>query len=163
MRAATGAGSRRASYPWLQRWDLVAGAEVPPEIYRLEDLAAPATPVPALDGRFVVAVDGDRLVGGSYAEGRDAWRTVWAFDLAGKRAGPAVTGAPITSVAIGAWPAVFIARADGTVSLVDLESGDPLCPALQLPAPARDMAVAGRRDLIVGTGTDVARFRPPTG
>ncbi|RKR88334.1 hypothetical protein BDK92_2647 [Micromonospora pisi] len=131
-----------------------------PELFRLEDLAAPE-PLPGLAGGFVAAMDGDRLVCGSYAEPWNAWRTAWARDLTGQRLGPDVTGEVITSVAVADWPAVYMARADGTVSLVDLESGDELCPALRLPTKAASLAVAPGGDLIVGYGPHVARFRPP--
>lgn len=235
VRAATGAGSGRSPYPWLQRWDLETGDEkeppskldVPqvrhvekavvrgepvlvvvhrgllqlrrtadgtvfdevrkhrgtfrlvtgvseqrpiavvsaldlhPEIFHLDDLAAPPSPVPGLDGGYVVAVEGNHLVSGSLAERRDAWRTAWGRDLSGHRVGPGVTGTPITSVAIAGWPAVYIARIDGTVSLVDLESGEELCPALRLPTAAGGIAVVGVRGLIVAFGSDVARLEPP--
>jgi WD40 repeat protein len=132
----------------------------PPEVFRLDQLSAPPSPVPSLDGSFVAALDGTRLVAGSLAERRSGWRTAWACDLSGRPLGPAVVGAPITSVAIATWPAVFIARTDGTVSLTDLESGQELCPALQLPAEPRSIATDDL-DVLVGVGVDVARFTPP--
>ncbi|MFD6640354.1 WD40 repeat domain-containing protein [Micromonospora chalcea] len=132
----------------------------PPEVFRLDRLSAPPSPMPGLDGGFVAALDGTRLVAGSLAERRSGWRTAWACDLTGRPLGPEVVGAPITSVAIATWPAVFIARADGTVSLIDLESGQELCPALQLPAEPRSIAIDDL-DVLVGVGADVARFTPP--
>ncbi|NUT32081.1 MAG: hypothetical protein HOV79_03300 [Hamadaea sp.] len=134
----------------------------PPEVVRLEQLSAPPSPVAGLDGGFVAAVEGTRLVAGSLAQRRSGWRTVWACDLAGRPVGPEIVGAPIAAVAIAAWPATFIARADATISLTDLESGRDLCPALHLPAEPRTIAT-DRGDLIVGVGTDLARFTPPVG
>jgi hypothetical protein len=142
---------------------VVSALDRHPEVFQLEDLAAPPVPVPGLDGGFVIAVHGDHLVTGSLAEPYDAWRTVWARDLSGGPAGPPVTGAPVTAVAVAAWPAVYIARIDGTVSLVDLASGAEVCPALRLPDPAAGIAVAADGDLVAGFGAEVARFHPPAG
>ncbi|XVU26022.1 hypothetical protein ACQPZJ_02880 [Actinoplanes sp. CA-054009] len=132
-----------------------------PQLFWLDDLAE-AVRLPHADGEFVAAMDGDRLVCGSYAEPWNKWRTAWAGDLSGRRLGPDVTGEVITAVATAGWPAVFIGRADGTVSLVDLEAGGELVPALRLPSPARGLVVADGGDVIVAYGGQVARFRPPT-
>ncbi|GAA0513390.1 hypothetical protein Ade02nite_89490 [Paractinoplanes deccanensis] len=139
------------------------------QLFRLADLVAPERLPAGRDGEFVDAMAGTRLLCGSYAEPWDAWRTAWARDLSGNRLGPEVTGEVITAVAIAEWPAVYIARADRTVSLIDMESGAELCPALRLPARARSLAVmadaAGSRerpDVVVGFGLEVARFRPPS-
>jgi WD40 repeat protein len=135
----------------------------PPQVFRLERLREPPVSIPDLDGGFVAAMSGDRLIVGSLAERRTGWRTLWSSDLSGRRLGPDIGGPPITSVAVAAWPGTYIARADGTVALIDLESGDRLCPDLQLPTEARTIAAAQDGDLLVGTGTSVARFRPKAG
>ncbi|WP_405098227.1 hypothetical protein [Micromonospora sp. NBC_01412] len=140
---------------------MVSAIDRPPEVFRLEELTAPPSSVPGLHGGFAAALDGTRLVAGSLTERRTGWRTVWTCDLSGHPLGPDIGGPPITSIAIATWPAAFIARADGTVSLTDLESGHDLCPVLQLPAEARSIATADDGDLLVGVGTDVARFKPP--
>lgn len=140
---------------------VISAIDHPPKVFRLEELAAPPVPVPGLHGGFAAAMDATRLVAGSLAERRSGWRTVWACDLSGRPLGPDIVGRPITSVAIATWPAVFIARTDGTVSLTDLESGQDLCPALQLSAEACSIATAGDGDLLAAIGTDVARFKPP--
>ncbi|XVU26020.1 hypothetical protein ACQPZJ_02870 [Actinoplanes sp. CA-054009] len=131
-----------------------------PQLFWLENLAE-AVRLPHADGEFIAAMDGDRLVCGSYAEPWNKWQTAWAGDLSGRRLGPAVTGEVITAVAVAAWPAVYIARADRTVSLVDLESGRELAPALHLPKRARSLVVVDGRDVIAGFGLEVARFEPP--
>jgi hypothetical protein len=130
-----------------------------PEIFRLEALAEPPVPITRLDGAFVGALDGGRLIAGRLDEWRNG-KTLWACDLSGHRLGPDLTGPPFTGYAVATWPEVYIARADGTVSLVDVVSGRALCPALQLPTAARGIATTGG-DLLVGFGIDVARFRPP--
>ncbi|MEU8815456.1 hypothetical protein [Actinoplanes sp. NPDC048796] len=132
-----------------------------PQLFWLEDLTE-AVRLPHADGEFMAAAEGDRFVCGSYAEPWNKWQTAWAGDLSGRRRGPAVTGEVITAVAVAAWPLVYLARQDRTVSLVDLESGAEVVPALRLPTAARTLAVTDGRDVIVGFGLTVARFRPPS-
>jgi hypothetical protein len=140
---------------------VISAVDRPPDVFRLEELAVPPSPVLGLSGGFAAALDGPYLVAGSLAERQSGWRTVWSCDLSGDPLGPDIIGPPITSVAIATWPAVYIARTDGTVSLTDVESGHDLCPALQLPTDARSIATADNGDLLVGLGTDLARFKPP--
>ncbi|WP_327003205.1 WD40 repeat domain-containing protein [Dactylosporangium sp. NBC_01737] len=132
----------------------------PPMVFHLDDMTAPPRPVPQLDDDFVAAVAGTRVVTGLFAPGRDGWRVVRGRDLAGTWRGPDVEGAAISSVAIAAWPAVYVARADGTVSLTNLETGADLCPRLELPIAPRSIAATDDGDLIVAFGADLARFRP---
>ncbi|MDG4832085.1 WD40 repeat domain-containing protein [Solwaraspora sp. WMMD1047] len=140
---------------------VVSALDRVPEIFQLEDLAVPPSPIEGLRGCFAAAVAGQRLLAGSLAERQSGWRTVWACDLSGEPIGPDLHGAPITSVAVAGWPAVYVARSDCTVSLTDFESGRDFCPALHLPAAARSIAVDSNGDLLVGVGADVARFAPP--
>lgn len=140
---------------------VVSALDRPPDVFLLEDLAMPPSSVHGLRGGFAAAVAGRYLIAGSLAERQSGWRTAWACDLSGEPLGPDVQGPPITSVAVASWPAVYVARTDGTVSLTDLESGRDLCPALYLPTEARNITVAGNGDLLVGVGADVARFAPP--
>jgi len=86
---------------------------------------------------------------------------------------PVRSAAPIAAAAGRSWPAVYLARTDGTVSLTDLETGLDLCPAMQFPRRVTALAVIGGAgadaragadadigDLIVGFGSDLARIRP---
>jgi WD40 repeat protein len=132
-----------------------------PVAYRLDDLAAPPLPLPDIAGDFIVAMNEVRLVAGCFAEDASGWRSVRAWDLSGNCLGPYIHGPRVTSVAIARWPAVYIARLDGTITLTDVTTGEDRCPPLQLPIGARDIAATADGDLLAGFGLDIARFRPP--
>lgn len=139
---------------------VVSSFDGPPAMYRLDDLYAAPVRLPELGDNFIAAVDGPRLVTGRFGADRSGWRTVRARNLSGDRLGPDIDGPRITSVALAAWPAVYIARIDGSVTLTDLETGRDRCPPLRLPVAARSIAATDDGDLLAGFGTDVARFHP---
>ncbi|WP_157411580.1 WD40 repeat domain-containing protein [Actinoplanes rectilineatus] len=135
----------------------------PPEIFRLDDLKVPPESIDRLDGYFVEAMDGDHFLVGNFADRAGGRRTMWASGLTGEPVGPDLIGPPVVSLAIVSWPAAYIARDDGTVSLVDVESGDQLCSPLQLPESPSSIAVTEDGDLLAAVGNNVIRTRPPHG
>lgn len=129
--------------------------------YFLDGLSPSAFAVPHVGTDFVVDLVEGRIVMGANDEKR-IWRTIRGWDLAGASLGPVVRReAGITAVALSGWPEAFVATLDRMVSLVNLETGLEVCPALRLPRTAHALAVTADGDLIAGFGSDVARFRPP--
>ncbi|MFD8482772.1 WD40 repeat domain-containing protein [Kitasatospora sp. NPDC059673] len=85
-----------------------------------------------------------------------------AWDHTGRPAGPEIDGpTPVTAVAGLTWPELYVARADSTLTLVDLSTGKPSTPPLLLPAPATCLAAIADEGVVVGFGHDVALVRPP--
>ncbi len=122
------------------------------------------SPMMRLDAEndFVLGLAGTRVVTGYFDDGSTGWRAVRAWHLSGQRVGPEVRAdAEVTSVAVAQWPGVYIARADGTVTLTDLQTGQDLCPSLLLPRRPNAIAVADDGNLLAAFGSDVALFQPP--
>jgi hypothetical protein len=78
--------------------------------------------------------------------------------------GPVVRSeAEVIAVTPATWPAVYIARVDGFVSLTELTTGADLCPPMLLPRTPRALAVTDDDGLAVAFGNDVAMVYPPLG
>ncbi|SNY60166.1 hypothetical protein SAMN05421748_12164 [Paractinoplanes atraurantiacus] len=95
----------------------------------LDDLTAPPLVVPAVGDDVAIAAVGSRVV----VRRRDgaaprAWDTSGNLLAAGVR-----RPSPVTHAAVRSWPQVYVAHADDTVSLVDLEAGRDVGPPLLLP------------------------------
>ncbi|MFG1603990.1 WD40 repeat domain-containing protein [Actinoplanes sp. NPDC049265] len=122
----------------------------------LDDLVAPPIELPpAGDDVVVHALAGERVI-------VSTGRLLRAWTLAGELFGPVVPGpADLTGVVERSWPQMYVARADRTVTLLDLETGRPVAPPITLPRRPGPMAVTGDGDLVVGFGSDVARVTPP--
>jgi WD40 repeat protein len=134
----------------------------PLERYALDDLKAAPVIIPEAGDGSVLAVAGPFVVTGHRHRQYGPLRTVRVWDVSGQRFGTDVRGdADITAAAVRTWPSAYIGRADGTVSLTDLETGEDLCRPLLLPSRPITLTVASDGDLIVGFGSDLARFRPP--
>lgn len=115
-------------------------------VYTLDDLTVTLSQTGTAT---VLAASGPHLV-----------TTDGVWHLSGARVGPALP--EIVLAAPHTWPAAFLARADGTISLADLETGADLCPPVHLPTAPRAMTVTPDGDLIVAYGSDLARLHPPT-
>lgn len=134
----------------------------PLRVHDLEDLAAEPTVVPEAGHDVVLDMVGSRIITGRVDDPYSGPTTVRVWTAAGERVGAEIGGtAVVVAAAVREWPAVYIARADGTVALTDLETGRDLCPAVLLPAKPTSLAVTRDRELIVGFGSDVARIAPP--
>jgi hypothetical protein len=145
-------------------WAAVSAVSTPVTVCSLDDPAALLRTVPETVGDVVLAVSASYIVTAGSGGGREGLRVVRAWRVTGERAGPDIWDeAEITAAAVRVWPAVYIARADRTVSLTDVETGRELCGRLLLPARPSALAVAPDGDLVVGFGADVACVSPPVG
>jgi WD40 repeat protein len=134
----------------------------PMTLHPLDDLTAPPTIVPEAGDDIVLAIAGPQILAAHFDDERTRANTLRVWNASGDRLGPAVrTGAAVTSAAVRSWPAVYVGRADGTVSLTDVAEGRDLCAPLLLPARPSALAVMNNGDLVVAFGSDVARVRPP--
>ena len=134
----------------------------PLTLHALDDPAAPPIVIPQAGNDVVLALAGDRIIVARFDRDRVRPRTLRAWTLAGDQAGPSVPGpADIVSAAERAWPEMYVARADATVHLLDMDTGREVCTPTRLPRRPGPMAVTGDGDLVVGHGSDVARLRPP--
>jgi WD40 repeat protein len=132
-------------------------------LYTLDDLAAPPIIVPEAGDDIVLDVVGQHVVAAHFEYERSRPDTVRVWHISGSRIGPDIRGStPVTTAAVRTWPAVYIGRADGTVSLTDMETGRDLCSPVLLPTRPNTMTVTSG-DLVVGFGSDLARLRPPVG
>ncbi|WP_158581419.1 WD40 repeat domain-containing protein [Actinomadura spongiicola] len=131
-------------------------------IHALDDLAATPVIVPEAGDDVVFDIVSPYIVNGHRDHEYGNPRTVRVFTVSGDRFGAELRGtADVTAVAVRTWPTAFIGRADGTVTLTDLETGRDLCPRLLLPSRPKTLNVTDEGDLIVAFGSDLARFRPP--
>ena len=134
----------------------------PLTLHALDDPAAAPIVIPQAGNDMVLAVAGDRVIVARFDRDLIRPRTLRAWTLAGDPAGPILPGpADIVAAVERAWPQMYVARADGTVLLLDLETGKELCEPMRLPRRPGAMAVTGDGDLVVGYGSDVAHLRPP--
>ncbi|MFI0480924.1 WD40 repeat domain-containing protein [Actinomadura sp. 9N215] len=134
----------------------------PMTLHALDDLTLTPIIIPEAGDDIVLDVAGPHVVAGHAVHERGGPTTVRVWNVSGGRFGADVRGpAEVTSAAVRAWPTAYIGRADGTVSLTDLETGGDLCPPVLLPSRPNAMTVTGDGDLIVGFGADLARLRPP--
>jgi WD40 repeat protein len=130
----------------------------PMTVYTLHDLTAPPVTLPHATDDVALCLVGPHII----TTRTDIPHAVRAWHIDGWWVGVDLRGdAEVTAVACHTWPAVFVGRADGTVCLSDLETGDDLCPPLRLPTRPTAMTVTAHGDLIVGFGSDLARVRPP--
>ena len=131
----------------------------PMAVYSLDDPAAPAVVIPEAGDAVVLAIVGGHVVSAGDRVARDVVR---AWHVSGRRVGPDLRGGAWVTAAAGRdWPAVYVGRADGTVTLTDVVSGRESCPPLMLPIRPAVLAVTSDGDMVVGFGSDVARVRPP--
>ncbi|RKS68418.1 WD40 repeat protein [Actinomadura pelletieri DSM 43383] len=131
-------------------------------VQALDDLAATPVIVPEAGDDVVFDIVGPHIVTGHRDHEYGNPRTVRVFTVSGDRFGTELRGtADITAVAVRTWPTAFIGRADGTVTLTDLETGRDLCPRLLLPSRPKTLNVTDEGDLIVAFASDLARFHPP--
>jgi len=136
----------------------------PMTLYTLDDLAASPIIVPEAGDDVVLDIVGPHVVAAHYDYEPTRPNTVRVWDISGSRIGPDIRNSTEVTTAAGrAWPAVYIGRADGTVSLTDMETGRDLCPPVLLPTRPNTMTVTSNGDLVVGFGSDLARLRPPVG
>ncbi len=134
----------------------------PLTLHALDDPAAPPIVIPRAGNDVVLALAGDRVIVARFDRERSRPRTLRAWNPAGEPAGPAVPGpADIIAAAERSWPELYVARADGTVLLLDMETGREVCAPARLSRRPGPMAVTGDGDLVAGFGSDVARLRPP--
>lgn len=135
----------------------------PVTVYALDGLTSPTT-IPDIGSDFVVDLVASRLVTGAATDVKIGWRTIRSWDLAGRRCGPDIHfDAEIIAVKSRYWPAAYVACADRSVSLVDLQSGVQMCAPMLLPIMPNSLAVTNNGELVVGFGNDVALVRPPAG
>ena len=133
-------------------------------LYSLDDLAAPPIIIPEAGDDIVLDVVGPHVVAAHFDDERSRPDTVRVWHISGRQIGPDIRGsAAVTAAAARTWPAVYIGRVDGTVSLTDMETGRDLCPPVLLPTRPSTMTVTSNGDLVVGFGSDLARLRPPVG
>lgn len=128
----------------------------PLAVYTLDDLSAPPSVIPQAGDDVALCMTGPHII---TVHASNVLR-VWRGD--GDQIGADIAGmAPITAAVARSWPAAYIGRADGTVALTDLETGEDLCPPMLLPTAPSTMAITAEGDLLVGFGSDVARLHPP--
>ncbi|MEU8798976.1 WD40 repeat domain-containing protein [Spirillospora sp. NPDC048819] len=128
----------------------------------LDDLEAPSIALPEVGNDVVLSIFASHIVTGHFDEGRSGLHTIRVWNASGDSVGPKVrVRAEVTALAVRAWPSVYIGRADGRISLTDLNTGAELCPPMLLPRRPNTLNVTGGGDLIVGFGSDLARVRPP--
>jgi hypothetical protein len=134
----------------------------PMTVYALDDLTAQPITITKARNDVALAVVGPHVVAAHFDYERSRPNTVHVWHFSGRRIGPDILGeTEVTAAAGQVWPAVFIGRADGTVSLIDVKSGRDLCPPMLLPTRPNTMTTTANGDLVVGFGSDVARVRPP--
>ena len=125
-------------------------------VVRLDDPGAPPILLPQAGDDVLLAVAGERLVTVSSLP-----RAVRVWSLAGDQVGPAVPVLPgLVGAVVRAWPELYVAYADGTVTVLDLDAGREIGPPVRLPARPGPMAVTGDGDLVIGYGSTVSRLRP---
>ncbi|GLY05027.1 WD40 repeat domain-containing protein [Actinoplanes sp. NBRC 101535] len=119
-------------------------------IHDAGDLGIGPTVIPAREDDVVLTVSGPYIV----TRGR-------VLDTSGHtvRAGiRRLTDATLATVR--AWPQVYLAHEDGTISLTDLLTGEDLTPPMTLPSMPISIAATTDGDLLVGYGSDTARLSP---
>ncbi|MET0425844.1 MAG: hypothetical protein ABW046_18385 [Actinoplanes sp.] len=130
----------------------------PLTVHRLDDPAAPPIVLPQAGDDVLLDVAGERLITAGQLP-----RTVRVWSLTGDLVLPAVPIPPgLVGAVVRAWPELYVAYADGTVTLLDLEAGRTIGAPFRLPARPGPMAVTGDGDLVIGYGSAVARLRPRT-
>lgn len=143
-------------------WVAISSYTQPMMLYALDDLTAPPIVIPEAGSDRVLDLVGPHVVAARFNYEREMPKTLRVWDLSGRRVGPDIRStAEITSAAGRAWPAVYVGRADGTVSLTDVETGRDLCHPMLLPDRPHDLTVTGDGGLLVAFGSDVARVHPP--
>ncbi|WP_405008907.1 WD40 repeat domain-containing protein [Kitasatospora sp. NBC_01539] len=136
--------------------------EEPARLFDLDDPSSAPEIVPGTEDHPVLALLDGRLVtvrSEDAAEGATALR---AWDRTGRPAGPEIDGpAAVTAVAGLGWPELYVARADRTLTLIDLRTGEPSTRPLLLPGAAVCLAATADGGVAVGFGQDIALVRPP--
>ncbi|MFI7699347.1 WD40 repeat domain-containing protein [Nonomuraea sp. NPDC049480] len=141
----------------------LSGYGRPMTLHALDDLTAPSITIPDADDDVVLAFAGPGVVAAHTVPGHGRPDTVRVWSVSGTRIGPDIRGTTeVTTATERAWPAVYVGRADGTISLTDLETGHDLCHPIILPTRPIALVVTGDGDLIAGFGSDLARVRPPS-
>ena len=131
-------------------------------VYALDDLPAEPSLVAARADEVVLDAAGPYFISMRQKRAQMGGSTLRGWLFSGRPVGPAITSkSTITSVAVQSWPAVCLGRADGSVSLIDLESGDELCQPIYLPSRPNAMAALANGGIAIGFGGDVACVRPP--
>ncbi|GJF31832.1 hypothetical protein KNE206_45320 [Kitasatospora sp. NE20-6] len=134
----------------------------PARLFDLDDPSPTSEIVPGTEDHPLLALLDGRLVTvhSEYtAEGATVLRT---WDRTGRPAGPELDGpAAVTAVAGIRWPELYVARADRTLTLIDLSTGRPSARPLLLPGAAVCLAATADGGVVVGFGQDVALVRPP--
>ncbi|GAA1763857.1 WD40 repeat domain-containing protein [Luedemannella helvata] len=118
--------------------------------------------IPEVGSDFVVDLSGNYLITGSMDHQRSDWRSIRSWGLSGIRVGPEIRfDAEIIAARAVSWPAAYVACADRSVTLVDLQTGKRLCPPMLLPIAPNSLAVTATGQLLVGFGNDMALVQPP--
>jgi len=148
--------SRATGFAAGETYVALSSLSQPLTVHRLDDPAAPPVVLPQAGDDVLLAVAGERLVTASSLP-----RTVRVWSLTGDLVLPAVPIPPgVVGAVVRAWPELYVAYADGSVTLLDLEAGREVCPPIRLPARPGPMAVTGDGDLVIGYSSAVARLRP---
>jgi WD40 repeat protein len=148
--------SRTTGFAAGETYVALSSLAQPLTVLRLDDPGAPPIVLPQPGDDVLLAAAGDRLV---TATSLPPTLRVWS--LTGDQVLPAVPIPPgVAGAVVRAWPELYVAYADGTVTLLDLEAGREVCPPIRLPARPGPMAVTSDGDLVIGHGSTVTRLRP---
>jgi WD40 repeat protein len=148
--------SRTTGFAAGETYVALSSLTQPLTVHRLDDPAAPPILLPQAGDDVLLTVAGERLVTASSLP-----RTVRVWSLTGDLLLPAVPIPPgVVGAVVRAWPELYVAHADGTVTLLDLEAGREICPPTRLPARPGPMAITADGDLVIGYSNAVARLRP---
>ncbi|RKE18302.1 WD40 repeat domain-containing protein [Streptomyces sp. TLI_171] len=139
--------------------------EKPARLHDLDDPSSGWRTVLGTEGHHLLALlDGRLVTVRSELPTRERATALRTWDRVGRSAGAEIDGpAAVTAVAGRAWPELYVARADRTLSLVDLRTGEHLARPLLLPRPATCLATTVQGCVVVGFGHDLALVRPPLG
>ncbi|WP_282205891.1 WD40 repeat domain-containing protein [Kitasatospora fiedleri] len=134
----------------------------PIRLYDLDDPSSEPTVLRGTEGHPALALlDGRLVTVRTERPTPDGATTLRTWHPSGRPAGPEIDGpAPVTAVAGRTWPQLYVARADRTLTVVDLRTGEPSARPLLLPGPATCLA-ATSDGVLVGFGQDLALVRPP--
>jgi hypothetical protein len=128
----------------------------------LDDLSARPVVIPESGNDIALALVGQHVVAAHSDDEPGMLHTYRVWDISGERVGrDGPAGVRIIGAAVRAWPTMYVGRADGSISLTNVESGRDLCPSMLLPTVPRSLTATGEGALVVAFGSDVAVIRPP--
>ncbi|MFI0486553.1 WD40 repeat domain-containing protein [Actinomadura sp. 9N215] len=133
----------------------------PMTLLALDDLSAPLRHIPQAEDDIVLDIINSHIIAAAATPEHNPSGEIHAWDAAGNRFGPGVQGTTgATAVAVKEWPEIYIGWEDGTVTLVDLTTGE-LRKARRFPRRPTALTVLGNGGLIVAFGSDLARVAIP--